>query len=187
MAQFNLELGVLLFSICVFSTSFPSIIWKPKGWWNISRTETRTSPINRDVIDRELLQLSARSKNVDEPIRQDQKMSEKLQAAWIGAPCRQGDDGDFGVTESLFPLGSPFAYGYRGTENGWELLSHPPFSPDLAPSDYRFFGPLKDHLRGHHYETDEAVQEPCVAGCEELKRNSTAKASLRFCKAGRNT
>jgi hypothetical protein len=29
----------------------------------------------------------------------------------------------------------------------------------LAPLDYHLFGPLKDHLRGHHYETDEAVQE----------------------------
>jgi transposase len=43
--------------------------------------------------------------------------------------------------------------------NGWELLSHPPYSPDLAPSDYHLLGPLKDHLRGHHYETDKAVQE----------------------------
>jgi histone-lysine N-methyltransferase SETMAR len=40
-----------------------------------------------------------------------------------------------------------------------ELLSHPPYSPDLASSDYHLFGPLKDHLRGHHDETDEAVQE----------------------------
>jgi nucleoside-specific outer membrane channel protein Tsx len=29
----------------------------------------------------------------------------------------------------------------------------------LAPADYHLFGPLKDHLRGHHYETDGAVQE----------------------------
>jgi histone-lysine N-methyltransferase SETMAR len=43
--------------------------------------------------------------------------------------------------------------------NGWELLSHSPYIPDLAPLDYHLFGPLKDHLRGHHYETDEAVQE----------------------------
>jgi hypothetical protein len=55
-------------------------------------------------------------------------------------------------------LGFPFACGYRGTQNGWELLSHPPYSTDLTPSDYHLFGPLKD-LRGHHYETDEAVQE----------------------------
>jgi hypothetical protein len=54
-------------------------------------------------------------------------------------------------------LGSPFAY--RGTQHGWELLSHPPYSPDLAPSDYHLLGPLKYHLRGHYYETDEAVQE----------------------------
>jgi hypothetical protein len=27
------------------------------------------------------------------------------------------------------------------------------------PPDYHLSGPLKDHLRGHHYETDEAVQE----------------------------
>jgi hypothetical protein len=40
-------------------------------------------------------------------------------------------------------------------KNGRKLLSHPPYSPDLAPSDYHLFGPLK----GHHYDTDEAVQE----------------------------
>jgi hypothetical protein len=59
----------------------------------------------------------------------------------------------------LFPLGSPFVYGYRGTQNGWELLSHPPYIPDLAPTDYHLFGSLKDYLRGLHYETEEAVQE----------------------------
>jgi histone-lysine N-methyltransferase SETMAR len=44
-------------------------------------------------------------------------------------------------------------------KSGWELFSHPPYSPDLAPSDYHLFGPLKDHLRNHHYDNDEAVQE----------------------------
>jgi transposase len=48
---------------------------------------------------------------------------------------------------------------HRIRKNGWELLYHPPYSPDLALSDYHLFGPLKDHLRGHHHETDEAVQE----------------------------
>jgi hypothetical protein len=58
----------------------------------------------------------------------------------------------------LFPLVSLFAYGYRGTQNSLELLSHPSYSPDLAPSDYQLFRLLKDHLSGHHNETD-AVQE----------------------------
>jgi hypothetical protein len=39
----------------------------------------------------------------------------------------------------------------------------------LVPSDYHLFVPLKDHLRGHHYETDEAVQE-AAAGTDFYRR-----------------
>jgi histone-lysine N-methyltransferase SETMAR len=31
---------------------------------------------------------------------------------------------------------------------GWDLISHPPYSPDLAPSDYHLFLNLKKHLGG---------------------------------------
>jgi hypothetical protein len=31
---------------------------------------------------------------------------------------------------------------------GFEVLDHPACSPDLAPSDYHLFGPLKNALRG---------------------------------------
>ncbi|GFO39309.1 histone-lysine N-methyltransferase SETMAR [Plakobranchus ocellatus] len=31
---------------------------------------------------------------------------------------------------------------------GWEILPHPAHSPDLAPSDFHLFGPLKHHLGG---------------------------------------
>ena len=30
----------------------------------------------------------------------------------------------------------------------WTVLPHPPYSPDLAPSDYHLFGPVKDALEG---------------------------------------
>jgi len=33
-------------------------------------------------------------------------------------------------------------------ECGYELLPHPPYSPDLAPSDFYLFPLLKEHLRG---------------------------------------
>jgi histone-lysine N-methyltransferase SETMAR len=39
----------------------------------------------------------------------------------------------------------------------WERLEHPPYSPDLAPSDFHLFGPLKNHLGGRHFEDDNAV------------------------------
>ena len=31
---------------------------------------------------------------------------------------------------------------------GWEVLPHPPYSPDLAPSDYHLFDFLKNQIRG---------------------------------------
>lgn len=41
----------------------------------------------------------------------------------------------------------------------WELLPHPAYSPDLAPSDYHLFGELKDPLRGIHFESLKAIQK----------------------------
>jgi len=38
----------------------------------------------------------------------------------------------------------------------WNTL---PNSPDLAPSDYHLFGPLKNALRGCRFSTDKEVQE----------------------------
>ena len=29
---------------------------------------------------------------------------------------------------------------------GWTVLPHPAYSPDLAPSDFHIFGPLKDYF-----------------------------------------
>jgi histone-lysine N-methyltransferase SETMAR len=40
-------------------------------------------------------------------------------------------------------------------EYGWELVPHPPYSPDLAPSDYHLFRSMKNWMRGKEYD-DEA-------------------------------
>jgi hypothetical protein len=42
---------------------------------------------------------------------------------------------------------------------GWIMLSHPPYSPDLAPSDIHLFVSLKDALRGTHFEDDNSIIE----------------------------
>ena len=58
---------------------------------------------------------------------------------------------------------------------GWEVLSHPSYSPDLAPSDYHLFGFVKDQLHGQRYETTEAIQKAVrqclrMAGTEFYRR-----------------
>ena len=40
---------------------------------------------------------------------------------------------------------------------GFELIDHPPYSPDLAPSDYFLFPNLKKHLARKWYESDHDV------------------------------
>ena len=42
---------------------------------------------------------------------------------------------------------------------GFELLQHHPYSPDLAPSDYHIFGPLKEALHGRRFTSDAEVKE----------------------------
>lgn len=41
---------------------------------------------------------------------------------------------------------------------GWEVLPHPPYSPDLAPSDFHLFGPLKFALSGRVFKTNEEIK-----------------------------
>jgi len=41
----------------------------------------------------------------------------------------------------------------------FEVLKHPPYSPDLAPSDFNLFGPLKEHLRSQKFANDNKVME----------------------------
>ena len=40
-----------------------------------------------------------------------------------------------------------------------EVLEHSPYSPDLAPSDFHLFGPMKEHLRGQKFADDNEVME----------------------------
>ena len=51
---------------------------------------------------------------------------------------------------------------------GRTTLPHPPFSPDLAPSDYHLFGPTKEGLRGKHYSSDEEVKTGVKKWLKEL-------------------
>ena len=52
-------------------------------------------------------------------------------------------------------------------ECGFTLLDHPPYSPDLALSDYFLFQNMKKHLAGRYYRAGEEV----IAAVEEFFRD----------------
>jgi len=41
----------------------------------------------------------------------------------------------------------------------WDILDHPPYSPDLAPTNFHLFLHLKKHLAGKKFDDDDEVQE----------------------------
>lgn len=43
-------------------------------------------------------------------------------------------------------------------EFGWEVLPHPPYSPDLAPSDYCLFRSMQHFLGGKKFENNEEIK-----------------------------
>lgn len=43
-------------------------------------------------------------------------------------------------------------------EFGWEILPHPPYSPDIAPSDYYLFKSLEHFLRGKEFKDKNEIQ-----------------------------
>jgi len=50
---------------------------------------------------------------------------------------------------------------------GFQCLDHPPYFPDLAPSNYHLFSGLKKQLQGSHFSSDAEVvdvAETCLDG-----------------------
>ena len=45
------------------------------------------------------------------------------------------------------------------TECGFEILPRPPYSPDMAPSDFYLFPKLKSRLRGTQYGSNKGIIE----------------------------
>jgi len=43
------------------------------------------------------------------------------------------------------------------------VLSHPPYSPDFAPSDFHFLPHLKKDLKGTHFTSDDEVKQAVLS------------------------
>lgn len=57
------------------------------------------------------------------------------------------------------------------SELKWELIAHPPYSPDLAPSDFHLFRSLQNFLQSKNYRTEEQVKN----GVEGFMRSQPRK------------
>ena len=64
----------------------------------------------------------------------------------------------------------------------FECLPHPPYSPDLAPSDFHVFGPLKEAMGGKSFRSDESRW--CMSGCALSQKTFFLEVSMHFRSAG---
>ena len=68
----------------------------------------------------------------------------------------------------------------------WEVLEHPAYNPDLAPSDFRLFGPRKNALKGRRFATEdegkEAVHDWLSRQPQTLFSNDIKKLTDRWAK-----
>lgn len=60
------------------------------------------------------------------------------------------------------PIHTAAVTGTAITNCGYDVLPHPPYSPDLAPSDFYLFRHLKHHLRGQHFASAEDVKSTVI-------------------------
>lgn len=42
---------------------------------------------------------------------------------------------------------------------GWEVMQHPPYSPDIAPSDYHLFRSLQNHLNSQRFNSMDEIKK----------------------------
>ena len=66
----------------------------------------------------------------------------------------------------------------------FECLPHPPYSPDLAPSDFHVFGPLKEAIRGKSFRSDKKVQQEVHDWLHSQPRLFFLEVSMHFRSAG---
>jgi transposase len=65
-------------------------------------------------------------------------------------------------------------------ENSMKPAPHPPYSPDLAPSDFYLFGYVKGRLTGQIFESREDLFEAIVEILRSIPREKLMEAFLEW-------
>ncbi|GBM77125.1 Histone-lysine N-methyltransferase SETMAR [Araneus ventricosus] len=63
---------------------------------------------------------------------------------------------------------------------GWEFFNHPPYTPDLSPSDFHFFLKLKEFLGGKRFGSDEELENAVTSWFNELAAEEYNMGILRL-------
>jgi histone-lysine N-methyltransferase SETMAR len=95
----------------------------------------------------------------------------------------------FAVGVILQDIMRPYASGTVSeilVKYGWQVLSHPPYSPDMSPPDFDLFPNLKKSLRGKRFRSFEELSkevtrvirriknEGALTGIQDLPKRQTA-------------
>ena len=64
------------------------------------------------------------------------------------------------------------------SSNNMIVVSHPPYSPDLAPCDFAMFTRMKSKLKGRRFEAREEIQRE-AEGCSTALKPNTSWKSLK--------
>ena len=54
---------------------------------------------------------------------------------------------------------------------GWEVLAHPPYSPDLSPCDFFLFPRIKEHIRGQRFHDEKEVNDAFKRGISAVTKS----------------
>ena len=63
---------------------------------------------------------------------------------------------------------------------GWEVMLYPPYSPELAPSDYYLFRSLQNSLNGKSFNDNEAVKSHLVQFSADKDQNFYERGIMKL-------